>query len=268
MIRKLVEEDRKMTMDFLGKEPAINLFIIGDIEAFGFDEDFQELWGQFDEQNELEGVLLRFIESYIPYFAKENFDASGFKEKIDNAAGKITISGKAKIVREFLNMEEIYSAKNDYFCELTDNKLLQKGDNSNKIKVAKEKDAEKIAELLAKIVEFEGVSNSSDRIADKIKTKTGRVYYVENEMGEMISLSQTSAENSKSAMITGVATLPEYRGKGIMSACLSKLCGDLLEEGKTLCLFYDNPKAGSVYHKLGFKSIDNWIMLSRENFKF
>lgn len=264
MIRKLVEEERKMTMDFLGKEPAINLFIIGDIEAFGFDEDFQELWGQFDEQNELEGVLLRFIESFIPYFAKENFDATGFKEKIDKAEGKIIISGKAKIVREFLNMEEIYSAKNDYFCELTEDKLLGKGD-AYKIKVAEVKDAEKISELLAQIVEFEGVSNSSDRIADKIKTKTGRVYYVENEMGKTISLSQTSAENSKSAMITGVATLPEYRGKGVMSACLSKLCGDLLDEGKTLCLFYDNPKAGSVYHRLGFKSIDNWIMLSREN---
>ena len=264
MIRKLVEEDRKMTMDFLGKEPAINIFIIGDIEAFGFDEDFQELWGQFDDQNELEGVLLRFIESYIPYFAKENFDVTGFKKIIDNAAGKIILSGKAKIVREFLNMEEMYSAKNDYFCELTEDKLLEKGDKYQ-IKVAKEKDAEKISELLAQIVEFEGLSNSSDRIADKIKTKTGRVYYVENEMGKMISLSQTSAENSKSAMITGVATLPEYRGKGIMSACLSKLCGDLLKEGKTLCLFYDNPKAGSVYHRLGFKSIDNWIMISRGN---
>jgi hypothetical protein len=46
-----------------------------------------------------------------------------------------------------------------------------------------------------------------------------------------------------------------------MSVCLSSLCRDLLGEGKTLCLFYDNPRAGSVYHRLGFETIDQWLML-------
>lgn len=36
MIRKLTEDDRKITLEFLSDEPAINLFIIGDIECFGF----------------------------------------------------------------------------------------------------------------------------------------------------------------------------------------------------------------------------------------
>ena len=35
---------------------------------------------------------------------------------------------------------------------------------------------------------------------------------------------------------------------------------DLLKEGKSLCLFYDNPKAGSIYHRLGFENIDRWTM--------
>ena len=69
-------------------------------------------------------------------------------------------------------------------------------------------------------------------------------------------MSQVVAENSKSAMIVGVATR-----KGYMSKCLSKLCNDLLERNKFLCLFYDNPKAGKVYHKLGFKEIGIWTML-------
>jgi len=43
MIRKLIESDRKATLDFLSDEPAINLFIIGDIENFGFDEGFQQI---------------------------------------------------------------------------------------------------------------------------------------------------------------------------------------------------------------------------------
>ena len=57
MIKKLEEKDRAMVMEFLGEEPSINLFIIGDVEAFGFAADFQELWGQFAENGEIEAVL-------------------------------------------------------------------------------------------------------------------------------------------------------------------------------------------------------------------
>ncbi len=78
----------------------------------------------------------------------------------------------------------------------------------------------------------------------------------------MTSVAQTTAENSMSAMVVGVATLKEYRKKGLMSKCLSKLCYDLLNEGKTLCLFYDNPKAGRIYHALGFETLDKWSMVN------
>ena len=37
----------------------------------------------------------------------------------------------------------------------------------------------------------------------------------------MLTVSQTTAENSKSAMVVGVATRKGYRGKGLMSECLS-----------------------------------------------
>lgn len=43
MIRKLTKSDHEQVLTFLKEEAAINLFIIGDIEAFGYDADFQEL---------------------------------------------------------------------------------------------------------------------------------------------------------------------------------------------------------------------------------
>jgi len=262
MVRKLTEKDREATLGFLKKEAAINLFIIGDIEGFGFDSDIQELWGQYSTKGELEGVLLRFNESYIPYFEKDDFDITEFKKIIEAAEGKKMLSGKATVLNRFLTEEEFKKAKSDYFCELKEGSCLETPD-STAIKIAEEKDAERISSLIEEIVEFEGFGNTADRIAHKIRTKTGRVYYIEDANGKMISVSQTTAENSMSAMVVGVATLAEYRGSGLMSKCLSKLCRDLLGEGKTLCLFYDNPKAGSVYHRLGFKSIDQWRMLTR-----
>ncbi len=48
MIRKLNESDRQLILGYLSDEPAINLFMIGDIESFGFAEDFQEVWADFN----------------------------------------------------------------------------------------------------------------------------------------------------------------------------------------------------------------------------
>lgn len=43
MIRKLSNKDHPEVMNFLNKDPSLNLFIIGDIESFGFETSFQSL---------------------------------------------------------------------------------------------------------------------------------------------------------------------------------------------------------------------------------
>lgn len=256
MIRKLNKNDRETVLDFLGDEPSINLFIIGDIENFGFESDFQDIWGQYDGDT-LIGVLLRYNDNFIPYYKNNNSNDSDFKEIIKKHDGNTMISGKGSIIEKYLNLLENKKTKRMYFCELTDDALLKS--NYDNVKTADISDAERINEMMITIEEFNRISNVKD-FKNRIENKSGRVYFSEN-MGEIITVSQTTAENSKSAMVVGVATAKKYRNQGLMSACLSKLCKDVLDEGKTLCLFYDNPKAGSVYHKLGFKSIDKWIMI-------
>ncbi|MGP4075489.1 GNAT family N-acetyltransferase [Halobacillus sp. K22] len=63
-----------------------------------------------------------------------------------------------------------------------------------------------------------------------------------------------------SAMVVGVCTHPEHKNQGYASVCMTKLCQELLAEGKMLCLFYDNPEAGSIYKRLGFEDIGKWMM--------
>jgi predicted GNAT family acetyltransferase len=44
MIRKLKKDDHESVIALIGHKPAENLFIIGDIEAYGYDSKFQEIW--------------------------------------------------------------------------------------------------------------------------------------------------------------------------------------------------------------------------------
>lgn len=262
MIRKLTTVDKSEALSFLGVEPAINLFIIGDIEAFGFDQSYQELWGQYDDLGQLEGILLRFHEVHIPYFRKSDFDTRGFKNIIKAYDGDVMMSGKGQIISKFDDILPNHKRRSTYFCEITNSNDLHKGPYED-IKIAKVEDSKKIYDCIEKIQEFSSSVNDLSRIESKFNTNSGRVYYIEKG-DEIISISQTAAENSMSAMVVGVATLDEFRGQGLMSRCLSKLCLDVIQEGKSLCLFYDNPDAGKVYHKIGFKTIDTWTMVSKK----
>ncbi len=264
MVRKLMEEDRASVLRYLSAEPSINLFIIGDIEAFGFDKDFQEVWGQFDSNDELEGVLLRFNVNFIPYFIKPDFDITEFKDIILSNEGNTMISGKESIVSRFIGILPDHIARLTFFCELANQGQLKIYNSDRPVMIAEESDAKRVHNLIEQIEEFNNMGNTLERLKYKLKTKTGRAYYIENEKGSIVSVAQTTAENSRSAMVVGVATSEEYRCRGYMSACLSRLCADVISEGKTLCLFYDNPKAGAVYHRLGFQTIDNWMMITKD----
>ncbi len=263
MIRKLTETDRSEVLTFLSIEPAINLFIIGDIEQDGFEKDFQEVWGDFDQQHNIVGVLLRYNTSYIPYYKDENFDPLLFLEIIKSDQEHTIVSGKESVINIFKPYLDTYKCKNTYFCELrTSDKLIE---CSLPIQIATEKDAPRISKLLNEIEEFSDTTSDPDNLARVISSGSGRVYYTESDNGMIKNVVQTTAENSISAMIIGVATRVDFRGQGLMSQSLSKLCRDLIEcENKSLCLFYDNPEAGKIYHSLGFQSIDNWTMLLKD----
>lgn len=78
MLKKLTQNDHEQVLSFLKEEAAMNLFIIGDIEAFGYDTAFQELWGTFKENGTLKSILLRFHDAFIPY-SKEDFVTSDYE---------------------------------------------------------------------------------------------------------------------------------------------------------------------------------------------
>ena len=78
----------------------------------------------------------------------------------------------------------------------------------------------------------------------------------------IVATAATTADTTKSAMIVGVATHPDYRKKGYASALVHFLMKEYLEhQKKSVCLFYDNPKAGAIYLRLGFEYMGTWTML-------
>ena len=259
MIRKLTKKDHEQVFAYLKEEAALNLFIIGDIEAFGYDKDFQELWGVFKENGTLKSILLRFHDSFIPY-SKEEFVVTDY-EALLSAYKPLKLSGKSTIVERFETVSSIQlGTKNEmYFCECLDADNLPSTPAQETIKLATLDDVERIMQLRSNIAEFPTAHESEKILRQAIETNTGRTYYIEKD-DAIIASASTSAENSLSAMVVGVCTHPNYRGNGFASLILQKMIQDFTKEGRTLCLFYNNPAAGRIYKRLGFKDIGMWTM--------
>lgn len=147
MIRKLTKKDHEQVFAYLKEEAALNLFIIGDIEAFGYDTDFQELWGVFNERGALKSILLHFHYTFIPYSKKE-FVASDY-ETLLSAYKPLKLSGKSTIVERFETAPRVQLGdKNErYFCKCLDDTNLPSTPIQETIKLATLDDVQRIMQL-------------------------------------------------------------------------------------------------------------------------
>lgn len=260
MIRKLEERDKRKLMNYLITDKEVNLFMIGDLENYRFDNDFQEFWGEFDEKDRLKGVLLRYYTSFILY-TDSCCSYDKFADIIESQHAVDVISGKREIIEnleKYLDLSKV-EKRVLHLCKLDkSNQDFIPRCNYN-MKAIEVKDVDAVIEMLSEIEEFSDIPTNRASFLMEIQEKKGRGYIV-LDGNKVISTARTAAENSYSAMVVGVATKKGYRKQSLASACMYKLCQDLLYEGKTLCLFYDNPEAGSIYKKVGFREIGKWTI--------
>ena len=96
------------------------------------------------------------------------------------------------------------------------------------------------------------------RLSEQIIHRT--LYLIEQD-GIVVSAAMSSAETPQAAMIGGVATVKEYRNRGLSARCVCALCADLFARGiAQIGLFYlpANKPAARVYDKLGFRPAGEW----------
>ncbi|GAF64738.1 putative acetyltransferase [Bacillus sp. TS-2] len=259
MIRKLTEKDHQECMNLVSEKPAENLFIIGDIEAYGYEQAFQTLWGDFDEQQQLRAVLLNYRGNFIPYCPTTDFDYKGFAEVISKHEHVDILSGLEYLTSLILPhvtlkndpTRRLYYAK----CESIHGKPNNLYSN---VQAAQPEDAVELVEFINSIEEFD-TRLSVEEKKEALEQKVSRSYFIRMDE-QIVSSVSTAAENSQSAMVVAVCTRKGFEQRGYASSCLYQLVHDLINENKSLCLFYDNPHAGKIYKNLGFEDIANWTM--------
>jgi len=263
MMYKATNKDIIDILDFVSLEPEFNIFTIGDLESFGLNNEKCQVF-LYAPNKEIKATILLYHTYLTLYFRDFSMD---LKPVIDNLNqlinnGATVLSGKKEVIEAVQGKitVQIKSSADDYFAKC-DELIPMKDLPLEKVEFANENDAWKIVELFDRIPEFQG-HNSVEEYAETLKDGSRKTTILKIN-DQIVSTASSTAETKDSAMIIGVATEPDnrYRRKGYASACVSKLVQDLNNRRKSACLFYDNPAAGSIYKKFGFKDMGFWKML-------
>lgn len=262
MIRKLTQKDQEKVLTYLYQASAYNIFIIGDIETFGMDTEFQRVYGEFDERGDYLSVFLRYRENAVYYAHETRFNLM-YLEIFEKDPFEY-LSGKTELLLLIEPYLKGYTKKHMYFCKA--DRMKEEVSQKVDIKEVKTKeDAIKLYDLLISIDEFGYAQKDKETFITQKTTdqKMGITLIIEKD-DLVLSTVATTAETTKSAMVVAVATHKDYRNKGYASILMTRLMHIYIyEKQKELCLFYDNPEAGKIYHKLGFETIGTWDMFKR-----
>lgn len=262
---KLTKKDLEQISQYIMQEPEINLFIIGDLENLGLEDKNLDVYVN-DTKDGWDSLVLRYFDNYILYSSHAGYDA----ETVANfLAGKDAnvISGKGEILEQLVPYMSDRCVVKFKLAQLHKVEFCPEVPESVEIRRLSPGDAAAIVSLYLQIEEFRSTYVGRQAKAEEelrcTLQKGGRSYGAFLN-GEFVGVASTSAENSVSAMVVGVATLPSARNLGLAGCLTAWLCRETLREGrKFLCLYYNNPIAGKIYFKIGFRDTGNYTMLKR-----
>lgn len=268
-MRILQEEDREEILRYVRKEPEMNLFLIGDLENYGVESKTVNFY-LHEEKDRWDFLILRFHQFFILYSQYEDYNAEEAidflkQQKPDCISGKKALLEKIAAAFPQWKIDSTYMSRCDAVGSDAENgqeeseglvvRPLEKGDVPETVDILSA--IEEFAKTFKREKREEQIRRMEEEMTQGSKTAVGGF-----SKGRMVSVASTSAENSESAMVVGVATVPECRGKGYASAVVRALCLDCFRRGKKyLCLFYDNPAAGRIYNRIGFQELGEYGML-------
>lgn len=268
MICKLRKKHKKKLLSLLNNYPYNNIFLIGHLYERDIDYPGLNYWGYF-ENGYLRSVLMEFCKRYICVFSLDLNFSEEFVFLLKNIIDKKETEYISGDIITIVNLLEKVSSISDkeYYCRyeqhnfcLLDNKKF-KPIIKNKVKKATIKD-------LDKLIEFYKNAQHMDRSEQEIREnlKYNRIIIAELD-NVIVSSALTNTETPSIGILGGIYTKPEYRSQGFSISCVSKLCMDLLNNKKEVCLFYNinDPITHNFYSKLGFNKIGDWIVVKIEN---
>lgn len=234
MILLVDEGNRAIAEKYLYKPNPFACRILSQLLAYGTGERFLEHWVQL-EDNEPRAVISR-MDGNITIFC-ENADDE-LLEFIE-AVGYNTVLADKKLFPQYWGGEVLMKFVGQTNIKLSDN--IDLNPSIREVYSVLERCREENFEV-------PNFDSFYPDISHRVRHNLSRILAYRLE-GKIIACCMTSAETNSCAIISGVACLPEYRGRGYASELIAKIVKDL--DNREIFVFCRGELVG-FYNRLGF----------------
>lgn len=258
MYVKAKEQDVEKLLTFFEQDLKNCLYSYIDLKKFGIENP--NLTVYFDESDGIRCSALKYYEGLQLFDAEGKMDIEGTAELIKKLNSHIVSSTVDVIEKLYPLLEDTYEMEQGYVTEMLS---MPECEISEDVRPAEISEYDEIAELVCSDKGVGGHYEPDELkqlLLTRLKEGMGRNYVLKYD-GEIIHHAATYAELDNLAVISGVVTREDWRGKGIGTLAIRKLCHDLLKEGKKPCLFYYTKQAAMFYKKIGFEEGTGWAKL-------
>lgn len=258
MYKLAKKEDVSRILTYLEQDLKNSLYSYIDLKKFGIENP--NLTVYFDESDGICCTALKYYEGLQLFDAEGKMDAEKTAELIKALKSHIVSSTIDVIEKLYPLLKDTYEMEQGYVTEMLS---MPECEISEEVRPAELSEYDEIAKL---VCSDKGVGGHyapeelKEQLLTRIAEGMGRNYVLKRD-GEIIHHAATYAELDNLAVISGVITREDWRGKGIGTLAIRKLCYDLLQEGKKPCLFYYTKQAEGFYKKIGFEEGTGWAKL-------
>lgn len=267
-VRALGRGDTRAALDFLAREPVRDLFIASRIVSDGVlaAPGWSPLWGAFDRQERLRGIL---------HLGPNLVPAVDDLEVVDHLASLATGPGPTRmLVGERLAIERLwrlvagtYPAPREvrarqFVYALTPEGLAlpPRSGRAGRARLARRGDEERVLRLSAAMYLEEMGEDPMARdpggYRRRVRVLTDRGWtYVYERGGELVFKMDVGCASDHGAQIQGVYVPPELRGRGVGTRAMAACCALAFERHPALSLYVNdfNDPAIALYERLGFR---------------
>jgi predicted GNAT family acetyltransferase len=265
MIRRAFNEDKACVIALLEQNEAMNCPMIAQINRFGFDKDFQDIWLYQNDENQIQGVILRHFNQMYLHEVMQDADYEEIASFSSFLSADMIWSDESSLtaMQPFLEAFELNASRH---MVLEHTQCLYE---DHEVEEAGPEDCARLAAMIYENEEFRQFYASEEEIRKGIgrRMALGQCRYrVLRQDGMIVSQAYTTMETANFATIGGVITDKAYQNRGFAGKVVSALARDIFKSGKKPNLFYHDETAGRLYKRLGFTDVGGYGVLRSMGF--
>ncbi len=281
-IARLTPQEEPAARQLLGQIPGEGLFIASMLLTYGIDHPILRLWGQYRGDAAIPEAIL-MITNTGACIAAENghttdhaLAESRSALRTDQGVAELDVSplrqvvarenppfvmGRADLVDLVTRGLSPTHIEEHAFADLPRHRrrVMPPPPAGITVRRAERGDVDALATLYLHSEGFEGWTYDRVRRVMAPRVTQYRTY-VATDTHSILAAASTSAETLDAAMIGGVWTAPESRGRGLATGVVGALAAALWREGRHPYLFFrhGNLPATRLYATLGFRVTTDW----------